>query len=184
VAVARNLLGARLVRVIGEERRSGRIVETEAYRPGDPASHAFRGETSRNRSMFGRPGLAYVYFTYGSCHCVNVVCEPEGVGAAVLIRALAPEEGAAGMARARGRESDLASGPGRLCQALEIDRRLDGVDLLASDVLYLAAGDPVRDSQVASTPRIGISRARDLPWRFAVAGDPHLSRRARSHATA
>ncbi len=176
VAVARRLLGAVLVRVVGGERRTGRIVETEAYRPGDPASHAYRGETPRNRSMFGPPGLAYVYFTYGSCYCVNVVCEPSGVGAAVLVRALEPEEGHVAMAAARGRERDLTSGPGRLCQALAIDRTLDGLDLLTSADLFLEAGEPVADDRIAATPRIGISQARELPWRFAIAGNPHVSR--------
>jgi DNA-3-methyladenine glycosylase len=178
--VARRLLGARLVRVVGGERRAGRIVETEAYRPDDPASHAFRGQTPRNRSMFGPPGLAYVYFTYGSCFCVNVVCEPAGVGAAVLLRALEPEEGLEAMIGARGRERDLASGPGRLCQALAIDRAQDGLDLLGSQELFLEAGEPVPDERVARTPRIGISQARELPWRFAIAGNPHLSRPAKA----
>lgn len=174
--VARRLLGARLVRVTGGVRRSGRIVETEAYRADDPAAHSFRGQTPRNRSMFGSPGLAYVYFTYGSCFCVNVVCEPEGVGAAVLMRALEPEEGLDAMAAARGRDRDLTNGPGRLCQALGIDRELDGVDLLAGELLFLEAGEPVPESLVARTPRIGISRAQDLPWRFALRNNRHVSR--------
>ncbi len=179
VEVARRLLGARLVRVVGGERRSGRIVETEAYRPGDPAAHSFRGETPRNRSMFGRPGLAYVYFSYGSCFCVNVVCEAEGIGAAVLLRALEPEEGLVAMTQARKRDRDVANGPGRLCQALEIDRALDGADLLASEDLFLEAGDPWPDALVARTPRIGISRGQELPWRFVVLNSPHVSRPVR-----
>lgn len=176
MAVARQLLGMRLVRVVGGVRLAGRIVETEAYRQGDPAAHCNRGLTPRNRSMFGRPGLAYVYFTYGSCFCMNVVCEPEGAGAGVLLRALEPEEGLEAMAAARGRERDLASGPGRLCQAMNIDRALDGVDLLAGGELFLEAGEPVPDPLVARTPRIGISRAQDRPWRFAVVDNPHVSR--------
>lgn len=179
VSVARRLLGARLVRIVDGERRSGIIVETEAYRQGDPAAHCHRGRTARNRSMFGRPGLAYVYFTYGSWFCMNVVCEPEGFGAGVLLRALEPEEGLEAMAAARGSDRDLANGPGRLCQALAIDLNLDGVDLLAGGELFLEAGTPVPDSRVAQTPRIGISQARELPWRFAMVDNPHVSRPVR-----
>jgi DNA-3-methyladenine glycosylase len=176
IEVARRLLGARLVRVIGGERRSGLIVETEAYRMGDPAAHCYRGETPRTRSMFGPPGLAYVFFTYGSCYCVNVVCEPAGCGAAVLLRALEPVEGLAAMASARGRDRDLLNGPGRICQALGIDRAFDGVDLLSSGELFLEAGPGFAESEVAQTCRIGISVGQDLPWRFAVAGNRHVSR--------
>jgi len=179
IEVARRLLGARLVRMEGGERRSGRIVETEAYRAGDPAAHCYRGQTPRTRSMFGPPGLAYVFFTYGSCYCVNVVCEPAGCGAAVLLRALEPVEGLEAMAAARGRDRDLLNGPGRICQALGIDRALDGVDLLTSRELFLEPGEAVADRDVVQTVRIGISVGQELPWRFAVAGNRHVSKRLR-----
>ena len=181
-AVARRLLGVRLVRVQGQCVRSGIIVETEAYHQSDPASHSHRGPTPRNRVMFDRPGLAYVYYIYGKNYCMNVVCEPAGIGAAVLIRALEPELGRDAMARSRGRSDALTSGPGRLCQALEIDRQHDGTDLLAASDLFLARGVSFPDAAVVRTPRIGISQATDLNWRFAVADNPHVSRTVRTPA--
>ncbi|MBI6546458.1 MAG: DNA-3-methyladenine glycosylase [Cyanobacteria bacterium NC_groundwater_1444_Ag_S-0.65um_54_12] len=176
-AVACRLLGARLVRVTEQGVRSGFIVETEAYRQGDPASHSCRGTTPRNHSMFERPGIAYVYFTYGNHFCLNVVCEPPGIGAAVLLRALEPELGKAEMASARGgRERDLTNGPGRLCQALSIDRTLDGTDLLSSDELFLAAGPVIPQDAIVATTRIGISQGQDRPWRFLLPANPWVSR--------
>lgn len=172
---ARRLLGCVLVRRDGDRLLAGRIVETEAYRQDDPASHSFRGPSARNASMFGRPGLAYVYLIYGRYHCLNVVTEAAGEGAAVLIRALEPLEGLETMRERRG-SPHLANGPGRLCQALGIDRDLDGEDLLASDRLYLLAAPPLPAEAVLATGRIGITRAADWPWRFVVARNAHLSR--------
>lgn len=156
--------------------RLGRIVETEAYLPDDPASHSFKGLKPRCRTMFGRAGLAYVYKIYGIHHCLNVVTGPEGRGEAVLIRALEPLDGLPLMQEARGSEKSLTNGPGRLCQALSIDGSLDGEDLLHSDRLFIMRGDPPRERIVAS-PRIGITQAADLPWRFTLEGNPHVSRR-------
>jgi len=156
--------------------RLGRIVETEAYLPDDPASHSFKGLKPRCRSMFGRAGLAYVYKIYGIHHCLNVVTGPEGRGEAVLIRALEPLDGLPLMQEARGTEKSLTNGPGRLCQALSIDGSFDGEDLLLSDRLFIMRGDPPRERIVAS-PRIGITQAADLPWRFTLEGNPHVSRR-------
>lgn len=171
LAVARDLLGCRLVRSLDGERLSGRIVEVEAYiGEDDLASHAARGCTDRNRAMYGPGGLAYVYLIYGMHHCLNVVTEPEGFPAAVLIRAIAPEEGVATMQRRRsGRTAHLTDGPGKLCQALAIDRRLDGHDLALGRALWLEAGEPLPDAQIVATPRVGVGgdeRARRALWRF------------------
>ncbi|MNX65120.1 3-methyladenine DNA glycosylase [compost metagenome] len=174
--LAPRLLGGLIVRQDAEGPRVGRIVETEAYLPDDPASHSFKGLTPRCRSMFGRAGLAYVYRIYGIHHCFNVVTGPEGRGEAVLIRALEPLEGLPLMEAARGTAKALTNGPGRLCQALGIDRELDGEDLLVSDRLFIMGGDAPRERIVAS-PRIGITQAADLPWRFFLEGNPHVSRR-------
>ncbi|MNK55845.1 3-methyladenine DNA glycosylase [compost metagenome] len=174
--LAPRLLGGLIVRQDAEGPRVGRIVETEAYLPDDPASHSFKGLTPRCRSMFGRAGLAYVYRIYGIHHCFNVVTGPEGRGEAVLIRALEPLEGLPLMEAARGTAKALTNGPGRLCQALGIDRELDGEDLLVSDRLFIMRGDAPRERIVAS-PRIGITQAADLPWRFFLEGNPHVSRR-------
>ena len=174
--LAQRLLGSLIVRQDADGPRVGRIVETEAYLPDDPASHSFKGLTPRCRSMFGRAGLAYVYRIYGIHHCFNVVTGPEGRGEAVLIRALEPLEGLPLMEAARGTAKALTNGPGRLCQALGIDREFDGEDLLVSDRLFIMKGDAPRERIVAS-PRIGITQAADLPWRFYLEGNPHVSRR-------
>ncbi|HUZ43156.1 MAG TPA: DNA-3-methyladenine glycosylase [Acidimicrobiales bacterium] len=163
--------------------RAGRIVEVEAYRGGeDPASHAYKGPTARNASMFGPPGHLYVYFTYGMHWCANVVCRPEGTAEAVLLRALSPLAGVEQMRASRPlarRDRDLCSGPARLCQALGIDRDYDGADLVRADgrgVAVLDDGTPPPDVPGAGQ-RIGISVAQDRPWRWWVTGDPNLSRR-------
>lgn len=171
--VARDLLGKRLVRIYRGQRLSGLIVETEAYiGEDDGASHAARGKTRRNAVMYGPAGHAYVYFTYGMHFCLNLVTEGEGFPAAVLLRALVPSEGIDTMRRRRnGRE--LADGPAKLCQALAIDKRFNGDDVVESPLLFLEAGLEVGLQQVRSGPRIGIPgadpQAKVRPWRFWVA---------------
>lgn len=175
------LVGKVLLRSLPEGLAWARIVETEAYPPGDPASHAYRRETARNRSMFAEHGRAYVYLAYGTAFMLNVSSEGAGVGAAVLIRAVAPEGGTALMAARRGDviARDLARGPGRLTQALGIDRELDGIRLCASperriDPLFLGQDDcPV--GEIGVSPRIGITKGVDLPLRFFLRGSRFLS---------
>ena len=183
LTVARGLLGQRLVRVLGGERASGLIVEVEAYvGEEDRASHARSGRTARNSAMYGPAGHAYVYFIYGMHHCLNVVTERDGFPAAVLIRALEPVEGVDAMRpRRSGRDGvDLTSGPARLCQALEIDRSLDGADLCAPEAcLYVEVDEGVPDEAVDSGPRVGVrgdGAARGAPWRIFVRDSPHVSR--------
>lgn len=186
--VARELLGARLVCRVGEEYLVGRVVDVEAYiGESDSACHASRGRTPRNAVMYGPPGHAYVYFTYGMHWMLNVVTERQGVPAAVLIRAIEPLEGLDTLRRRRGGRGDreLTSGPARLCQALGIDRELNGEDMVRGSRLYFEASPGREELPVATTPRIGIDYAREedrkAPWRFVVAGNPHLSRtRART----
>lgn len=185
LTVARELLGRRLVRVTDEARLAGLIVETEAYvGQDDAACHASRGRTPRNEVMFGPPGHAYVYFIYGMYHCLNAVTEGEGFPAAVLIRAIEPVEGVQIMRQHRpGRpDTQLTSGPGKLCQALAINRALNRADLCAGSVLFIEDsedGRPVPGSAVATGPRIGIradETARTVPWRFHVRHNPFVSR--------
>jgi DNA-3-methyladenine glycosylase len=171
--VAVDLLGSVIVSESPDGVASGVIVETEAYRPDDPACHAYENRgTMRNRTMFSPPGLAYVYLSYGIHRLLNVVCEPEGVGSAVLIRALRPVEGLEVMRSRRGRD-DLCTGPGKLTQALGLDLTLDGHDMGRSP-LYILPGESPGGSILATT-RIGISRGTELPWRYVVEGDPNLS---------
>jgi DNA-3-methyladenine glycosylase len=182
VDLAKALIGCILVRDSPQGRSAGRIVETEAYVIGDPASHAYRGKSLRNASMFLPPHRAYVYKIYGTSFCVNVTSEREEEGAAVLVRALEPLEGLKFMeARRRtARVTDLCRGPGRLCQALAIDAKLDGSDLLRSRKLWLAApaSDPRR---IGISRRIGITKASRRRLRFFergnrfVSGPKHLS---------
>ncbi len=177
-AVAVELLNKLLVR--GD--RVGRIVEVEAYCGAeDPGSHAYRGRTARNATMFGPAGHLYVYFTYGMHFCANVVCGEEGVGTAVLLRGLTPLGGVERMRALRPKarsDRDLCSGPGKLCQALGIDRSFDGADLVTGD-----RGVTIEDDGTASPEppgvslRIGLSAGADLPWRFYVSGAVGLSRR-------
>lgn len=177
--VAVELLNKVLVAADG---RSGRIVETEAYCGSfDPAAHAYRGKTARNATMFGKPGLMYVYFTYGMHWCCNAVCGEEGEGVAVLLRALAPLTGLEAMRAARPkvhRDRDLCSGPARLAQALGISGAQDGIDLVTGSggLRIVDDGTPPPATPVV-TRRVGISRAVDEPWRWYVGDDPNVSRR-------
>ncbi len=174
--MARFLLGQRVVRVLPEGLMAGRIVETEAYPPGDPAAHHYRRMTERNRSLFLERGFAYVYRAYGTCWMLNVASESDGVGAGVLIRALAPEQGLALMAARRGNvpPRDIARGPGRLAAALAVDRSLDGVDLCTPGPLYLAPDDR-QLGEIGVSVRIGITRASEKPWRFFLRGSRFVS---------
>ena len=174
--LARFLIGKTLVRDAPEGRTTGRIVECEAYVPGDASGHAYVGETDRNRSLFLRRGHAYVYFIYGMHYCVNVSAETPGVGAGVLLRALEPVDGVDIMRERRGvdRLTDLTRGPGRLAQAMAIDRSLDGVDLCARSALWLASEARV-PGRIATSVRIGISKEMHRPLRFYEAGNPHVS---------
>lgn len=169
--VARGLIGWTFLR----DGVGGRIVEVEAYAPDDPASHAYRGRTARNSSMFAAPGTLYAYRSYGIHWCVNIVCEPEGTGAAVLLRALEPTHGLAEMRARRGDldERALCSGPGKLTQALGIGGADDGRAVGAPPFALEPPGDPV---DLVTTPRIGITKAVELPWRYVVKGTQWASR--------
>ena len=168
-----DLLGCLLVHEAGEGRASGTIVETEAYRPEDPACHAYRGPTMRNRNIFSGPGIAYVYVSYGIHLLLNAVCEGEGVGSAVLIRALRPADGVDLMRDRRGRERDLCNGPGRLTQALGVGIGLDGIELTDGQLGIFSGPEP--EEEIVATTRIGISRGTDLPWRYLLLGEKNVS---------
>lgn len=177
--VAKDLLGKVLVR---DDGRAARIVEVEAYRgERDPGSHAYRGRTARNATMFGPAGGLYVYFTYGMHWCANAVCGEVGEGTAVLLRAAAPLAGLELMWTARGpaarREADLCSGPAKLCRAFGLDRSFDGADLVTGDrgVRIVDDGTPPPRRPGNST-RIGLTAGREHPWRWFVPGDPHVSK--------
>lgn len=176
IALARFLIGKVVVHDLPAGRLSGRIVETEAYPPGDPAGHHFRGPTPRIRSMYLAPGHVYVFFNYGAHFMLNVVSEPAGTAAAVLIRALEPLDGIELMQRHRKttRLLDLTRGPGRLAAALQIDRRHDGRDLCAPGALWLGVTRHPT-GPIGKSVRIGISRAADLPLRFYERGNPLVS---------
>ena len=176
VDLAKALLGLVLVHDENGTRVAGKIVETEAYVLKDPASHAFRGPSARNASMFLTPFHAYIYKIYGTSFCFNVTSEPASAGAAVLVRALEPLEGIEVMVRRRRTRSlrDLCRGPGRLCEALNIDRRLDGIDLIASRELWL--GDAgLAAVKIRKSKRIGITKAADRHLRFYESGNPFVS---------
>ena len=175
-ALARFLIGKTLVRTVRGGRMLGRIVESEAYLPGDAACHAFGGMTPRNRALFMRPGHAYVYFIYGNHFMLNVSGEEAGVGGGVLLRAAEPLEGLELMEARRGavRKRDLARGPGRLAQAFDVDRRLDGVDLCGPGPLWL--GTPLGPAgRVGRSVRIGISKDAHRRLRFYERGSAFVS---------
>jgi DNA-3-methyladenine glycosylase len=177
--VARDLLGRFLVRSLPDSRLVGRIVETEAYEEGDPASHSFRGLTARTEVMFGPPGHLYVYFTYGMHFCMNVVTGRDGEGSAVLLRAAQPLEGIEGMAARRGvvNERLLCAGPARLTQAFGVERTNNGLDLVSGTDLTIENGREVPDERVGVSSRIGVRVGLDRGWRFYDASSPYLSRR-------
>jgi DNA-3-methyladenine glycosylase len=172
--VARDLVGC----VVRHAETAGRIVETESYHMEEPACHAYAGVTSRTRTLFGPPGHAYVYFSYGIHSLLNAVAEEEGVGAAVLIRALEPVDGLETMRGRRGvaRDEELCNGPGKLTQALGIGLSLNGTSLEDGPIEVLRREPGERAPRVVIGERIGISKAADLPWRFCDADSRHVSR--------
>jgi DNA-3-methyladenine glycosylase len=176
LVVARELIGCVLV----HGRTAGLIVETEAYHDSEPACHAYRGLTERTSTLFGPPGFAYVYRSYGIHALFNVVCEPEGVGAAVLVRALQPLRGLELMRARRGLadERALCSGPGKLTQALAIELSANRSDLSCGPLRLLERAPGASSPQIATGPRVGITKAAELPWRFVLAGSPYISRPA------
>ncbi|HUA06026.1 MAG TPA: DNA-3-methyladenine glycosylase [Solirubrobacteraceae bacterium] len=178
--VARDLIGC----VVSHAGSSGVIVETEAYHHTEPACHAYVGVTNRTRVIFGPPGRAYLYRSYGIHACLNAVCEPEGIGAAVLIRALEPLEGVELMRQRRGvvRLEDLCSGPGKLTEALAIGLDLNGTDLITGPIVIASRPRAWRDVPIVASRRIGITKAVELPWRFSADGNRFLSRPALSRA--
>jgi DNA-3-methyladenine glycosylase len=180
--VARDLIGC----VVTHEDCAGVIVETEAYHDSEPASHAFVGLTPRTLTLFGPPGRAYVYRSNGIHALLNAVCEPEGVGAGVLIRALEPLEGLDHMRARRGVDAvrQLCSGPGKLTQALGIGLHQNGADLSRGPVVFSPRRRAWRDVEISVDTRIGITRAAELPWRFCAAGSRFLSRPVRPAAAA
>jgi len=185
LSVAKSLLGKTLVRKIGRTTLSGKIIEVEAYLgKGDPASHAFRGKTKRNEVMFGEGGHLYVYFTYGMHFCANVVTGKEGVGEAVLIRAIEPLKGIGVMKRNRGfadvrhlqgvRRLTLTNGPAKLCEALGIKREDNGTDLCGGKIFIVQGAKP--RAVIGTSTRIGISRGKEKKWRFYLKGNEWVSR--------
>jgi len=174
VDVARDLVGC----VVAHDGAAGVIVEAEAYHDTEPACHAFVGLTPRTETLFGPPGRAYVYRSYGIHALLNAVAEPEGTGAAVLIRALEPVDGVEAMRARRGVDAleDLCSGPGKLTQALGIGLDLNGSDLGAGPIRFLAPPAAREDARVVDGPRVGITKAAELPWRFCVERSRFVSR--------
>ncbi|HSA96196.1 MAG TPA: DNA-3-methyladenine glycosylase [Acidobacteriota bacterium] len=174
--VARALLGKVLVRQIGRRVLAGRIVETEAYMSGDPASHAFRGRTERNRALFGEVGYAYIYQTHGYV-CLNIVAKKGGPAGGVLVRALEPLDGIGARRGRSGWTGDprIMSGPGKLARAMSIGKRLYGADLTKNGPLYIG-DDGAAKPDVRRTPRIGVTAAREKRWRFVVESSPFITR--------
>jgi DNA-3-methyladenine glycosylase len=174
--VAPRLLGCILERKIGSQTLSARIVETEAYDQTDVASHSYKPMSQRTQVMFGEAGFLYVYFTYGMHYCCNVVVGKKGYGAAVLIRAVEPLVGEELMLKNRhGRGGhELTNGPAKMCQALDIDKKLNGHNL-KTEPLKLLIKPPLAQDQIVQTARIGISQAKDVPWRFYIKNNPYVS---------
>jgi DNA-3-methyladenine glycosylase len=174
--VARELIGCTLL----HGGSGGVIVETESYDEDDPACHGYNGPTPRNEVLFGPPGIAYVYFSYGVHNLLNAVCEPRGRAAAVLLRALEPTIGVEAMVRRRGRSAprELCSGPGKLTQALGVGLDANGLSLSSPPFEVRGREGAWRDVEIVIGPRVGITRAADYPWRFCAAGSEHLSRPA------
>lgn len=184
VKVARNLIGKLLIRKLSRKKLIGRIVEVEAYLGAkDPAAHAYAGLTARNAVLFGPAGHAYVYFIYGMYYCLNFSCEPEGQAGCVLLRAIEPISGLEEMAKRRGLPKNsaphrLTSGPGKLCQALDITRsNINGVDVTQPGSPLQIEDDGFDPGEIVATPRIGIRKAADLPLRFLLKGNPCVSGR-------
>lgn len=179
IEVARDLLGKILAREISGKRLAGMIVETEAYRANDdPASHAYRGITKRNKVMFGEPGHAYVYFTYGNHFCLNVTAKDSLPAGAVLIRAVEPLEGIDVMLRNRNvdRVTDATSGPGKLTKAMNITKEQNGMDVCQAGELYVRSSERVKRFKIGSSSRIGIANGTDKQWRFFINGNIYVSR--------
>lgn len=176
VDVARMLLGCLIVRDLPQGQSIVRIVEVEAYHQDDAASHSYRGETARTRTMFGPSGHLYVYFTYGMHYCCNVVTGGAGVGAGVLIRAVEPIEGEGILALNRNHQRgvNITNGPAKLCQAMAVDISLNGHDLRSSP-MRLVTGQPIQSGQIIVSQRIGISRDVDRLWRFNIKDNPYVS---------
>ncbi len=181
--VAPALVGCRLHRQLDGQTYSGVIIETEAYMPDDPACHAYRGQTASNGHMFGPPGRSYVYFIYGMYHCLNVVTMPEGIGSAVLIRAVALDRVPPGVDD-KGKPQRIAAGPGKLCRTLQIDRSDSGPVFSRETGLWItprtAEFDQAiqnGDQQITQTTRIGLSKAIEQPWRWYLTGHPAVSKR-------
>ncbi len=182
--VAQEILGKFLVKKIGKKILAGKIVETEAYvGPSDKASHASRGKTARTAPMFGPPGHAYIYLIYGLNYCFNIVTEKENYPAAILIRALEPAEGADLMRHERHAPKDersLTNGPGKLCQALKIDKSLNTTDL-TSDILWVEdRGVKIKSSEIVAAKRVGVDyagRYKNKPWRFYIKGNKFISKK-------
>jgi len=188
LTVARQLLGQQLVREIDGQRLSGQIVETEAYiGPTDTASHASKGRTQRTSVMFGPPGFTYVYLIYGMYHLLNLVTEQAGFPAAVLIRAIEPVDGLTHMQALRQKNNrsplkttQLTNGPGKLCQALDIDKTLNNWDISRAEKLWIESGQTIPNKRVATGPRVGIHYAappdRQAPWRFWIRNNRYVSK--------
>jgi DNA-3-methyladenine glycosylase len=175
--VARRLIGCYLEREIDGWTLKLRIVEIEAYDQTDAASHSYKGRTQRTGVMFGPAGHLYVYFTYGMHYCCNIVVGESGYGAAVLIRALEPLGDIELLERRRGKKGiEVTNGPAKICQALGIDKRMNGHDL-HQPPLRLIINPPVAATDIVVSSRIGISQAKDIPWRFYLKGNPYVSKR-------
>lgn len=177
--VARDLLGSYIHRIVGDVEFIGRIVETEAYHQSDPASHSFRGITERTKIMFGEAGFSYVYFTYGMHYCMNIVTGFPGTGEAILFRALEPISGTKEMFKRRKKarkETDLLSGPAKICEAFAVGKEQSGTDLITSDELFLTRGSLRKDEKIGVTTRVGITVGVEKEWRFFIMENPFVSK--------